>query len=181
MNELISSIALLFSIINPNNIIDNKEIVLVKISEQKMYYLKERKIVNTFDISTSKFGVGSEEGSFKTPLGKHIIKDKIGDEAPLGTVFIAREKQEKILTNLKTGNGEYDYVTTRIMRLEGLEDGKNRGIGVDSYNRYIYIHGTAEEDKLGEPASHGCIRMKNSDIIDLYPKIVTGTDVLIVE
>ncbi len=153
----------------------------IDISEQKLYlfcrYENGNEEVKTYPVSTSKYGIGSEAGSNKTPLGLHRIKNKIGDGAPQGMIFKARQSTERIAKMNVVGAG--DLVTTRIMWLKGLEPGKNSGRGIDSYRRYIYIHGTAEENKIGQPASHGCIRMYNSDVIDLFERVTEGTEVYI--
>jgi len=156
----------------------------VDISEQKLFLyctynqdkLEEQK---TYPVSTSKFGIGSTANTNKTPLGLHRIENKIGDNAPHGMIFKARQATGRIAKI--NGEGDHDYVTTRIMWLKGLEPGKNAGSGIDSYRRYIYIHGTAEENKIGQPASHGCIRMYNSDVIDLFDRVNEGTEVYIKE
>ena len=134
----------------------------------------------SYPISTSKYGEGSKENSFKTPLGNHIIKEKIGENAPINTIFISRINTKNIASiENKPKNTENDYVTSRIMWLEGEENGVNKGPGIDSYERYIYIHGTHEEGLIGVKASHGCIRMFNVDVIDLYDRIYNGTKVII--
>ncbi|MBE9563087.1 MAG: L,D-transpeptidase, partial [Proteobacteria bacterium] len=130
-----------------------------------------------YRISTSKFGEGSTARSNKTPLGRHHIENKIGANAPVGTIFKARQNTGRIAKI----NGEIgDLVTSRIMWLKGLEAGKNRGTGIDSHKRYIYIHGTAEENKIGQKASHGCIRMFNHEVIELFNLVKEKTLVNIV-
>jgi len=155
-------------------------LLFISIKNQKLYHIKNKIIVNTFIISSSKYGTGSENGSNKTPLGLHIIKEKHGEKTPLYGLMIGRIFNGKI-ANIYHDNtrSETDDITTRILWLEGIEKGKNKGTGIDSYKRYIYIHGTSEEGRLGTPASHGCIRMKNKDIFDLYKIIEVGTLVLI--
>jgi len=145
-----------------------------------MYHIKEGAIVKKYIISSSEYGTGSEAGSNKTPLGLHKVKEKYGDETPINGRMIGRVFYGQIATlyNDKT-KSKTDDVTSRIFWLEGLEKGKNKGEGIDSYKRYIYIHGTSEEGRLGTPASHGCIRMKNKEVIDLYKIIEVGTLVLI--
>ena len=130
-------------------------------------------LVKQYPISTSKYGVGNESGSFKTPLGSHCIKQKIGEGEPINQVFVGR-KAIGLLDELSPENLPEDIITSRILWLEGLEDGFNRGGDVDSYQRYIYIHGTDEENKIGMPASHGCIRMRNRDIVELFDLVDTG-------
>ena len=156
----------------------------IDISEQKLflhctYKQGEQEEIKTYPVSTSKFGIGSTANTNKTPLGLHRIENKIGDGAPINTIFKARQSTGRIAKI--NGEGDHDYVTTRIMWLKGLEPGKNSGSGIDSYKRYIYIHGTADENKIGKPASHGCIRMYNSDVIDLFNKVSEGTEVYIKE
>ncbi len=159
---------------------DYSELLFVSIENQKMYHIKEGAIVKKYIISSSEYGTGSEAGSNKTPLGLHKVKEKYGDETPINGRMIGRVFYGQIATlyNDKT-KSKTDDVTSRIFWLEGLEKGKNKGEGVDSYKRYIYIHGTSEEGRLGRPASHGCIRMKNNEVIDLYKTIAIGTLVLI--
>tara|TARA_B100000927_G_scaffold260441_1_gene230027 strand:+ start:120 stop:701 length:582 start_codon:yes stop_codon:yes gene_type:complete len=159
---------------------DFDEILFISIDNQKMYHFKKRKIISTYIISSSKYGVGNQSGSNKTPTGLHIIKNKIGDRTPkngrmVGRIYtgeIAKIYRDKTISDT-------DDITSRILWLSGLENGLNKGKNIDSYKRYIYIHGTSEEGRLGTPSSHGCIRMKNKDIIDLYKKVEVGTLVLI--
>jgi lipoprotein-anchoring transpeptidase ErfK/SrfK len=153
--------------------------IIVDISEQKLYlhcnYRNGKKEVKIYPVSTSKYGIGSEAGSNKTPLGLHTIENKIGYDAAPNTIFKARRNTGRKAIINKPGSG--DLVTSRIMWLKGLEPGKNSGRGIDSYRRYIYIHGTGEENKIGEIASHGCIRMYNTDVIDLFDRVDEGTTV----
>jgi len=157
-----------------------EEIIYVSINEQKLFHVKSEKIIQSYNISSSKYGTGNEQGSNKTPLGLHKIKEKHGQKTPengrmIGRVFygdIAKIFQDKTIS--KT-----DDVTSRILWLDGMEKGINKGDGIDSYKRYIYIHGTSEEGRIGQPASHGCIRMRNKDVIDLFNEVSIGTFVLI--
>jgi hypothetical protein len=159
---------------------DYSELLFVSIENQKMYHIKEGAIVKKYIISSSEYGTGSEAGSNKTPLGLHKVKEKYGDETPINGRMIGRVFYGQIATLYNdTTKSKTDDVTSRIFWLEGLEKGKNKGEGIDSYKRYIYIHGTSEEGRLGTPASHGCIRMKNNEVIDLYKTIAIGTLVLI--
>ena len=152
----------------------------IDISLQRLYLVDNSTIISSYPISSSKYGEGSKQNSFKTPLGSHMIKEMIGDQVPKNTIFISRintQREAKIIHDQE--NSDNDYVTTRIMWLDGMEDGKNKGKGVDSYNRYIYIHGTHEEGLIGQKASHGCIRMFNSDVIELFNVVKKGTKVYI--
>ncbi len=156
-------------------------VVIIHASEQKQYLLHNGMIIKQYIISTSEYGLGSKAGSDKTPLGVHIVKQKYGNNAKIGTIFRARAntgRVAKILTEVGK-RSKADNVTTRILWLSGLEKGKNKGGKVDSHRRYIYIHGTDEEGRLGSPASHGCIRMNNQDVIDLYQTVPVGTLVVI--
>ena len=120
-------------------------------------------------MSTSKYGIGNEIGSNKTSLGLHRIKEKIGDKAKEGTVFKGGKITNQIVKIYKDETDLYeDFVITRILKLEGLEKGKNKCGNVDTEKRKIYIHGTPEEGLISKPSSHGCIQMKNKDIIELY-------------
>jgi hypothetical protein len=159
---------------------DFSELLFVSIKNQKLYHIKNEKIINTFIISSSEYGTGSQIGSKKTPLGLHKIKEKHGKNTSINGRMVGRVFYGDIATiYTDETKSKTDDITSRILRLEGLEKDKNKGKGIDSYKRYIYIHGTSEEGRLGTPASHGCIRMKNKDVIDLYKIVEVGTLVLI--
>jgi lipoprotein-anchoring transpeptidase ErfK/SrfK len=149
--------------------------IVVDISRQRLDLYYDDKVTHSYPVSTSKYGIGNRAGSGRTPLGKHIIADKIGAGARPWTVFKARANTGRIAEPMD--NDADDLVTTRILWLKGLEAGKNKGSGIDSYRRYIYIHGTAEEHLIGRPASHGCIRMYNNDVIKLFNLVEEGTPV----
>ena len=152
----------------------------VDISEQRLYLIENSVIKASYPISTSKYGEGSIENSFKTPLGKHSIKEMIGEEAEINTIFTSRINTKRSATIIdQFEDTDNDYVTSRIMWLDGEEDGFNKGGNVDSFRRYIYIHGTHEEGLIGTKASHGCIRMFNYDVIELFNLVNIGTKVLI--
>jgi len=157
--------------------------IRINVAEQKLYLLNEQGVAERdFPVSTSKYGVGNENGSEKTPLGLHRIKDKIGGSMPINMVMVSREPKGLLQDCINQGiELPDDVITSRIMWLEGMEPGRNQGGYVDTYNRYIYIHGTSEESKIGTPASIGCIRMHNQDVIDLYRLVEIGTEVLIEE
>jgi len=157
-----------------------QEIIFVSITAQRMYHIKENNIISEYIISSSAYGTGNKSGSNKTPLGLHKVKQKYGKATPINGRMVGRVFYGDIATIYtdKT-KSKTDDVTSRILWLEGMEKGKNKGEGIDSYKRYIYIHGTSEEGRLGTPASHGCIRMRNKEVIDLYKLIEVGTLVLI--
>lgn len=152
----------------------------VIVSQQKMILFEGGRPVREYAVSTSSYGVGNRLSSNKTPLGRHRIAKKIGEGAPLGAIFKSRVFTGKASAiNLSDRPGLEDRVTTRILWLEGLEKGVNRGGRVDSFRRCIYIHGTPDEGLIGRPASHGCIRMKNREVIELFDRVPLGTPVLI--
>lgn len=149
-------------------------LILVDIQAQQLHLLKEQAVLCSYAISTGKNGVGQEEGSGKTPLGLHHIQEKIGDGADPYAIFKSRINTGEIATP----NGE-ERITTRILRLSGLEDSFNKGKGVDTLARYVYIHGTNDLQNIGKPAGAGCVRMKPEDMIDLFDKIPEKTPVYI--
>ena len=157
--------------------------IIIKINQQKLYCCDdEEKVVFEYPVSTSSFGMGNQNGSFKTPLGEHSIAQKIGADCAINEVFIGRVPQGELEALQAAGKTlPEDIITSRILWLEGKEPGVNNGEGIDSYQRYIYIHGTSEEEKIGLPASHGCIRMRNQDVVDLFNHVDEGCRVLIQE
>jgi lipoprotein-anchoring transpeptidase ErfK/SrfK len=170
-------IILLFSAVNISAMTYKIDI---DISQQRLYLKKNDDLIKSYPISSSKYGEGSIENSNMTPLGLHVIKEKIGTDVPINTLFISRINTKRTV-NIENSRNKTkdDHITSRILWLDGLEEGKNKGQGVDSYSRYIYIHGTHEEGLIGEKASHGCIRMLNNDVIDLYNYVNIGTEVYI--
>ena len=166
------------SIKYPEHIFENFIYVGVKRQELDLY-LNGNHIIS-YPVSTSSHGAGTKSGSDMTPVGLHQIKGKFGFDVPIGGILKARKYTgniAKIQTDpVKTGN---DAITTRILTLEGLENGINKGGELDSFGRHIYIHGTAEEGLIGKPASHGCVRMKNKDVIDLFNRVEKGMTVII--
>jgi len=137
-------------------------------------------LIRQYSVSCATNGAGSQNGSYCTPLGRHRIAEKIGAGVPLYSAFKARELTGEIWTpELDAANPGRDWILSRILWLEGLEPGKNQGGTVDTHNRYIYIHGTHEEHKIGTPASHGCIRMKNEEVDELFNLVEVGTEVRI--
>ena len=150
--------------------------VIVSIPEQELRLMKGEETLRLYKISTSKRGVGNLAGSHRTPLGTHRIAAKIGEGAELGSIFIARcntGRTAQIYTN--NGDTQKDLKTTRILWLKGVEPGINKGDGIDTFRRLIYIHGTPEEELIGTPASNGCIRMKNGDVMELFDFVQEGT------
>jgi lipoprotein-anchoring transpeptidase ErfK/SrfK len=149
---------------------DNEFAIIISPQEQKLYLIRGKDILKEYSISTSKNGLGTKIGSSKTPIGTHRIKEKIGKDAPLGTIFKNKTSTGKIakIYHKEENIPKENFITSRIISLEGQEEGINKGGNVDSYERGIYIHGTNKENLIGKPASGGCIRMKNKDIIELF-------------
>jgi len=145
------------------------DFIKISLTEQKLYGFKHNNSVCEFMVSTSKNGAGQLAGSFCTPLGLHEVRAKIGDNMPVYAVFKGRRFTDKTLSeNQITQDLNQDLVLTRILWLSGLEIGTNRGGNVDTFRRFIYIHGTCDEQNIGKANSHGCIRMKNHEIINLF-------------
>ena len=133
-----------------------------------------------YSISTAANGAGCKKDSGCTPLGEHVIRAKIGAGAPLNTVFVGRRPTGEILSaELAAQYPQRDWILTRILWLSGTQIGKNRLGNVDSMQRYIYIHGTPDTEPMGQPCSHGCVRMRNQDVVELFDWVDVGTPVLI--
>ncbi|CAI8177485.1 MAG: Uncharacterised protein [Marinobacterium sp. xm-d-530] len=125
-----------------------------------------------WSVSTASNGSGNQKGSGCTPLGRHKVKLKIGDSAPINSVFVGRRLTGEIYSEtLAKQYPERDWILTRIIWLQGLESGFNRGGQVDTLSRFIYIHGTPDSEPIGMPKSHGCIRMRNRDLIELFDQV----------
>jgi lipoprotein-anchoring transpeptidase ErfK/SrfK len=142
----------------------------VSISTQQLLLRRGKEVIRSYPISSSRFGLGTEEGSRKTPLGKFQIAEKIGHGMPPGTVFRARVP----LAPGEPMPDTEDFITSRILWLDGLDPENS-----NTKERFIYIHGTRHEHRIGRPDSHGCIRMKNSDVIELFDLVPEGTIVRI--
>lgn len=153
------------------------KVILICIKEQKLMLIQDNYKIAEYAISTSKFGIGNKIGSNMTPLGYHVIKEKIGDNIPKDSIFRNDKFTKEIATINNKSSFDEDLITTRIIKLDGLQKGINQGGDIDSFKRGIWIHGTPEECHIGSPASHGCIRMKNDDIISLFDKIEVGTPI----
>ncbi len=154
-----------------------EELYLIQsIEEQRLLICEKATIIRQYNSSTSRFGNGIRENSFKTPPGIHRITEKIGAGVPAGRIF-----KERIDTGIDWDgiSAEDNLILTRILRLEGMEEGINKGAGVDSYERCIYIHGTNREDLVGNPFTHGCLALRNKDIVDLFEMVSVGTLVYI--
>ncbi|HYG52835.1 MAG TPA: L,D-transpeptidase [Flavobacteriales bacterium] len=157
-------------------------LIYVGTNRQKLYLIKNHQLVRVFDVSTSKYGVGQQTNSEKTPLGLHKISSKIGKTCPIGGILVGSNFSGKmaVIENNAVSTGT-DDLTTRAMRLDGLEKGLNMEGNNDTHKREIYIHGTPEEGLIGRPASHGCVRMRNKDVIELFDLVEVNCYVLILE
>ena len=153
----------------------------ISLAEQALLLFDDRgELVRRYSVSTSKQGPGERAGSNCTPRGRHIIRAKIGDGAPVGTVFVSRRPTGEIWSpDFAARHPGGDFILTRILWLCGCEPGVNRFRDVDTMKRYIYIHGTPDAEPMGVPRSHGCIRMRNTDIIHLFDHVAPGTNVAI--
>lgn len=145
--------------------------IVVTVRDQKLSVIRQGKAVKTYDVSTSKFGIGTSRGSYKTPLGVHAVASKVGQNAPQGMVFHGCRPTGEVVAPNSPGR---DPIVSRIIQLDGLERNNT-----NSYARRIYIHGTAEERTIGSPASYGCIRMKSRDVVELFDMVSPGEPVSI--
>jgi lipoprotein-anchoring transpeptidase ErfK/SrfK len=155
-----------------------RALVAVNVGKQVLTLYQPMHAEISYPVSTSRYGVGSLQDSFCTPLGLHEIAEKIGAGRELGEIFISRQPQGCIYSTADAG-GKKDVISSRILWLRGLQPGINQGGRCDSYRRYIYIHGTADEARIGQIASIGCIRMLNSDVVALFERVETSCRVLI--
>jgi len=154
---------------------------MISIASQELYlYGDNDYVVRRFRISSASKGAGQENGSFCTPLGKHIIRARIGAGRPINTVFVGRRPTGEIYSpELGRRYPGRDWILTRILWLSGCEPGFNRLGSVDTMRRYIYIHGSPDTVEMGKPGSIGCIRMRNEDLLDLFALVNPGIEVYI--
>ncbi len=154
----------------------------VNISTQTLTLFAGDDVIKQYTISTAKNGPGEQMDSECTPRGKHLIREKIGAACKANTVFVGREPTGELYhPELREQFPDRDWILTRILWLSGSEAGKNKGGRVDSYDRYIYIHGGPDDVAMGVPGSRGCVRMRNADMIELFDLVETETGVNIVE
>lgn len=152
-------------------ITNNQALLVVDVASQRMTLWIGKQRIRSYRISTARKGIGGENNSYKTPPGLHRVVRWIGAGRPAGAVFVSRRFTGRVVPPSRWREPEgRDLILTRILRLRGCEPGVNAGPGCDTYARLIYIHGTNHEQNLGKPASHGCIRMGNRDIIDLFDR-----------
>lgn len=154
----------------------------IDLSEQRLRLCDDEMLVAEYPVSTAVRGAGEQVNSLQTPRGMHRIRACIGRGLPSGTVFRGRRPTGEIYSDdLAQAEPDRDWILSRILWLGGLEPGRNRYADVDSQRRYIYIHGTPDSEPIGEPASIGCIRMRNEDVIDLFERVSAGATVYIHE
>ncbi|MEW5755462.1 MAG: L,D-transpeptidase [Pseudomonadota bacterium] len=152
----------------------------IDLAQQTLTLYRDQQVLRRYAVSTAKNGPGEINGSGCTPRGEHIIRAKIGQGCAENTVFVGRRPTGEIYTEeLGRQHPKRDWILTRILWLSGCEVGKNRLGEVDTMRRYIYIHGSPDSAQMGVPGSHGCVRMRNRDIIELFDLIEAGTKVII--
>ena len=161
--------------------------IIVNIGQQRLY-ARAGDDQSVYPIATAKNGIGQLQHSECTPLGRHVIAEKIGHDCAINTVFVGRcPTGEQYHPALAEQQPDRDWILTRILWLQGLEPGFNQGYWhaddtqlCDTYQRYIYIHGCPDSHPMQHPSSHGCIKMRNRDVVELFEQVVVGTPVLIV-
>jgi lipoprotein-anchoring transpeptidase ErfK/SrfK len=152
--------------------------IIIDIQNQLLQVVTSNGILREYPVSTATNGPGEQAGSGCTPRGKHVVRAKIGAGCPEGTVLVGRRETGEIFSReLAAANPDRDWILTRILWLSGLEVGKNRLGSVDTMRRYIYIHGCPDDAPFDKPASHGCIRMQNADIVELFDLVAVGAPV----
>jgi len=152
---------------------DTQHHIVISTRDQKLAVLDRGNLLATYPVSTSKFGLGDYLRSSRTPLGQFEVAKKIGDNAPLGAVFKDRVRTGEVVVPNSPGR---DPIVTRILWLRGRE-----AQNANAFGRYIYIHGTPEERLIGRPASYGCVRMRSTDVVQLYNVVGVGAAVTIVD
>lgn len=154
----------------------------INLARQHLRLYEGATLLREYAVSTAAKGAGEKNGSLCTPRGRHRIRALIGHGAAPGAVFVSRRPTGEIYTpELAARYPHRDWILSRILWLSGLEPGRNRLRDVDTMRRYIYIHGTPDETRLGAPGSHGCVRMSNRDVIELFEQLAAGTEVEIKE
>jgi hypothetical protein len=155
--------------------------IVISVNQQELRLIENQQITASYAVSTALNGVGNLENSGCTPLGLHKVRIKIGADCPVNTVFTGRRPTGEIFDiALAESSPNRDWILTRILWLTGCESGINRGGQVDTLKRFIYIHGTPDSEPMGMPQSHGCIRMRNKDLVALFDRVEKGTPVEII-
>jgi len=152
--------------------------IRIDAAKQELQLLDGRRLIKRYSVSTAKKGLGEQNGSFCTPRGSHIVRAKIGKGLPPGAVFVRRRPTGEVWTpELHARYPGRDWILTRILWLSGCEPGRNRLGDVDTMRRYIYIHGSPDSVEMGKPGSIGCIRMRNTEIVELFELVPPYTPV----
>jgi hypothetical protein len=157
------------------------QVLAVHLATQTLQFCRSGKLVRAFAVSTSLRPASNVKGSLGTPLGLHVVAEKIGHGQPPGVVFRSRMPTGRHFGEFSEEENRKNLITTRILWLQGLEPGVNQGGEVDSHDRYIYIHGTNHEERIGMPQSAGCVLMRNLDVIELFDEVRVGDQVWIGE
>lgn len=156
--------------------------IRIRLDQQTLELLRNGQVVRRYSISSALNGAGEHYGSECTPRGEHSIRLKIGEGCPVNTVFVGRRPSGEIYSpELAAREPDKDWILSRILWLCGQQPGYNRGGQCDTLRRYIYIHGTPDREVMGTPGSHGCIRMKNNDLIELFDLVYNNMPVGILE
>lgn len=156
------------------------DILYVSVQRQRLFHVRSGELLNEYPIATASKGLGAQVDSYRTPTGLHRVSEKLGDGVPPLGILKDREFTGEF-ADADFAGVDKDWITSRIFWLSGLEPGVNQGGSVDSHERYIYIHGTANEKSVGRPTSMGCIRMKNCDVIALYDAVPLGALVVVLD
>lgn len=179
MSSLSSIFARLAEVCNQLNVKPTDHAIYVCIGEQKLYAFAHGELRKTYNVSTSRRPPSCVENSLGTPTGLHVIEEKIGDGLTPGAILKGRVPTGENCYALDAARNVENLITTRILWLRGLENSVNAGPGVDTHDRYVYLHGTNQEDSIGQPNSHGCVLLSNADIIELFDATPSGALVLI--
>ena len=156
--------------------------IRIDLAAQRLDLCEGDRVLASYPVSTARNGPGEREGSECTPRGRHVVAEKIGAGAPYGAVFEGRAPTGEVCTPERfAARPDRDWILTRVLWLGGCEPGRNQGGEVDTLRRYVYIHGCPDALPVGTPGSHGCVRMRNRDVIDLFDRVVVGTPVEIAE
>ena len=158
-------------VVNSLGLKETKHIILASIKNQRLNVLEDGRSLKEYVMSSSKRPPSCKENSLGTPWGLHEVAEKIGGCEKKGMVFESRKPLGLTFWECNEEKRKNNLITTRIMRLRGLEEGLNKGPEMDSYDRYIYIHGTNHEDRLGKPASSGCLQLSNKNMLDLFDEV----------
>ncbi|MBK7382587.1 MAG: L,D-transpeptidase [Flavobacteriales bacterium] len=156
------------------------DLLYISVQRQRLFHVRNGELIAEFAIATASNGLGSQQDTYRTPTGLHRVSEKFGDGVPPFGILRDREFTGQLADPDFSGIDK-DWITARVLWLSGLEPGVNQGGEVDSHERFIYIHGTANEKSVGSPTSKGCIRMRNADVIDLYEQVPIGTLVVVLD